>query len=228
MVKISLSIVTTPALNDNHRQECLALLLQELGNQFEYKLAINDPPTGHYFGVRAAWKMATGDYHIVLEDDVKICRNFKNAVEAIIEVQSNKIIQFGAVGSGYHWAEKEGCSFIAQQTMSWNWGLMMPTETVFDMLAFCEKQLKESEMKWWDDAVSLYCLMTGKQVFTALPNIVDHRAAHHSTVGNPKRLGKTERVSSCFVEEFNTGFNGVTMVGDSKNANHYLKYLKTI
>lgn len=152
------------ALRDRLRAEGLRTLLfvdtQHLGN------------SGN---AQQAWEALAGSFMggIVYEDDVRLCENFAAAADAALTARPAEVIAFFGALPILAEAQAQGYTWAAARTTAWNQCLYMPTRLAAAIVQTAEKCIQPS-CRWWDERLSVHCLLTGRSVFYTVPSLVEH------------------------------------------------------
>ncbi|RLU81311.1 hypothetical protein CTZ27_32720 [Streptomyces griseocarneus] len=186
--------------------ETLAALLAPLRARVALDPRPDGPPTT-LRAARAAWA-AIGDdatHHLVLQDDVVLCRDFTARVEAAVREHPDTPLAFYANwnswnGAATRAAALQGASWVPAVPGEWvpTLALLLPRRDVTALLDAVPGDGAEPEP---DDVVLARELgARGRQVLISVPHLVEH-VGRPSIVGND---GYGPRHSTCFADDVHT------------------------
>jgi hypothetical protein len=172
-MRISICILLHPA-----RKQYLEYLISKLGNVM---IAL-DTGTGLNENSKNAWSRysSDADFHLVLDDDSLICKNFYSELNRILEDDSFAYsLYWGeiplapeAYRKGYH----------EDLTLMFGNSICLPTKIIPQMLEFASQpHLKDMP---FDGRIARYLPLRNMPVRTPIPCLVDHRTETKSLVGN--------------------------------------------
>ena len=145
--------------------------------------------------------LAAGDtsHHLVLQDDVGLCRDFiasaLKAIEArpqnLIALYTNTAAVIRARAKRHAWIEKEG---ICGPAMIW------PRDSIGEFLDWQEKHIDPTFV--WDTVrVSIWLIKTAKQAFATVPSLTEHLGCGLSTLG----LNGRSKVAAWYIGHHRSG-----------------------
>lgn len=183
MSTLSASIMAHPS-----RELYVTDLLQQLDREVPVSWDINTPPSGakerRWKVGTAAWQMANGaDWHMVLQDDATVCRDFLAGMELALDripvdvgivqpfMGTKRAVGLQMVALADR-ARKSGASWISHRSMCWGVAICVRTETIPAMLEWCSLRTSLS----YDSRVGRYYRdVLGQRTWYTSPALVDHR-----------------------------------------------------
>lgn len=157
-------------------------------------------------------------HHLLLQDDVTVCKGFVKGLPRIIEAFPEDVISlFAMPRKGFskmdcRWGESEG---------TWGCGIVMPKTLISEFLEWEEKNVRP-EFKHDDSRISLWCVKTKRTVKVPFPNLVDHLTMK-STLGNS---WSKPRVSDNFLTSDIESIDWLDTEKTMKSINSYTQYNK--
>jgi hypothetical protein len=161
------------------RQEYLPYLTERLG---AVPVAM-DRGLGVWDTCRRAWEAATGDFHLVVQDDALIARDFRARALALLTERCAYSFYFGwrqrfeAVAPSYLAA-----GGVVLPRLHWGLAVCLPREHIEPMLAFGEASALDPKLD--DTRISRYLGSVGVPVRYPLPSLVDHRLTTSLVTGS--------------------------------------------
>lgn len=133
---------------------------------------------------RRAWETydPAADYHFVIQDDALVCRDLIAGLEkALDHVPAEAIVSpytgtrrpmSGIVENAVGEARAAGAAWIIMRALNWGVGIIAPTSSIDDMIAWADKQSYPN----YDRRVGrYYYLVTCWPVWSTWPTLIDHR-----------------------------------------------------
>lgn len=138
-------------------------------------------------------------HHLVLQDDIVVCRDFLAAVVAAIEARPDAPVAFFDMSRTIPDAMDKGVSWAVRRSLSSACALAMPTPMVLPAIRWCDYNT-DPKVKSYDARLSAYFLSVDQLIWYTVPSLVDHNDNGHSLIGHPVKLpsGK-KRVASAFI-----------------------------
>jgi len=164
-MKVSISIMAHPS-----RKELVDKLLKIIPNtpiSWDKKNNIWDT-------CKRAWKLydPNSDFHLVIQDDAILCKDFLKEIEKFpIEdrVYSLYIGNRPKFKRSLKKAKRKGYKFLIKKNIHHEIALMFPTKRIKEMLDYCDKFNPDT-----DKIINEYVLKNKLQVYTKVPNLVEH------------------------------------------------------
>ena len=187
MIKLSISVMAHPS-----RKEYFDYLRENLG---DIPFLIDEESMGTAWNCERAWKVydPSANYHIVIQDDAIICKDFKNkAVKLIEEVtkERSKIAFNFYYGTRARFrdeaseAMKRG--YIIKERPHWGLAICIPTSEIENMLKFWNTVSNPED----DERISQFLKSRNIPVYFPIPSYIDHRHELKSLVGDPGTMRK--------------------------------------
>tara|TARA_R110000824_G_scaffold303833_3_gene491676 strand:+ start:561 stop:1187 length:627 start_codon:yes stop_codon:yes gene_type:complete len=138
---------------------------------------------GCWWNAKRCWEygLETGaTHHLLLQDDVEVCRDFVTGVFDVIAAFPSEIISLfsfarkGFAGSAARWGEAEG---------PWGPAIVMEKSVIRDFLEWETTHIKP-DCRHDDTRISLFCAARRQTVKVPFPNLVEHEQALKSIQGN--------------------------------------------
>jgi hypothetical protein len=170
VTQLSISVMAHPS-----RERYFPYLMDKLGNP---PISV-DEGWGIWENCKRAWQLhdPTARYHVVIQDDALIARDFQRLAEQEIERRPGHAFSF-------YWGNKEDHREIAvkgephggvsRAWISWGVAICLPVRVIDNMINFCEK-LPQNLRRHDDTMISRYVQHVKIPVWYPLPSLVDHR-----------------------------------------------------
>lgn len=144
---------------------------------------------------RALEASGHASHHLVLQDDLALCRDFIRSVEEVIRARPNNLVAlytnaksvFTARDRGESWVEKAGASGPA---------VIWPKDLIDEFLLWQDTHI-DHKFQWDDVRVSMWLIKTSKQAFATVPSLTQHLACESSTLG----LNSPSKVAAWYIGE---------------------------
>ena len=197
MINLSIAIQHTPQRADR-RKWAQAMIEQLRKEDPSIPLAIiEDTQCEGCWPTYRRTLEAAGDasHHLVLQDDLGLCKNFINSVKEVIRVRPTNLIALytntsvvsEARARGEAWVEKLGVSGPA---------VIWPTELISEFLQWQDRHINPDFL--FDTVrVSMWLIKTSKKAFATVPSLTQHLGYDSSTMG----LNSPSKVATWFIEE---------------------------
>lgn len=179
------------------RAHLFAGLRKELG---DVPFAV-DHGRGLWDNFKAAWRLhdPTAKYHIVVQDDARLCRSFRARAQGFIKrVAAQRpygfCFYYGRHRRYLARAKENKTGVIYLEEMRWGVAMAMPVCLIEDMIAFGER---ERPKKAVDALLGRFLASRGIRVAYPIPSLVDHHSEEPSLVGNASDI---RRVAFRFID----------------------------
>lgn len=164
-MSLSISVMMHPS-----REEFLPYLTERLG---PVPVAM-DRGLGVWDTCRRAWEHASGDFHVVIQDDALVCRDFHRRARALLVDRTAYSFYFG-------WRERFAraapaylaAGGVTRPNLHWGLAVCLPKELIAPMIAFGEASTLGP--KYDDTRISRFLQSVNVPVRYPLPSLVDHR-----------------------------------------------------
>lgn len=133
---------------------------------------------------------AAGDasHHLVLQDDLGLCRDFIRSVEEVIRARPKNLIALytnaksvlTARCRGESWVEKSG---VSGPSVIW------PNDLIGEFLQWQDTHI-DRNFQWDTVRVSMWLIKTSKRAFATVPSLTQHLGCESSSLGlnNPVKV----------------------------------------
>ena len=120
-------------------------------------------------------------HHLVLQDDLKLCKDFIRSVKEVIRARPENVIAlytntrsvFTARDRGESWVERSGAAGPA---------VIWPTDLIAEFLQWQDRHI-DRNFPWDDVRVSMWLIKTSKRAFATVPSLTQHLGCGFSTLG---------------------------------------------
>jgi hypothetical protein len=197
MVDLSVAIQHTPHRED--RRKWAQAIIEQLRNENpDLPIAVIEDTQneGCWPTYRRALEAAVAaSHHLVLQDDLGLCRDFIPSVKEVIRVKPANLIAlytnatsvFTARERGESWIEKSGVSGPA---------VIWPTGLIGEFLQWQDAHIDHNFV--FDTVrVSMWLIKTSKRAFATVPSLTEHLGYESSTLG----LNSPSKVAAWFIGE---------------------------
>ncbi|HWO00090.1 MAG TPA: hypothetical protein VNS63_12570 [Blastocatellia bacterium] len=197
MTDLSIAIQHTPSRPD--RRKWVQAMIQQLRSEdasVPIALIQDAQLEGCWPTYRRALE-AAGDasHHLVLQDDLGLCRDFIQSVKEVIRARPTNLIAlysnagsvFTARDRGESWVEKAGA---CGPSVIW------PRELIAEFLQWQDIHIDRS-FAFDTVRVSMWLIKTSKKAFTTVPSLTQHLGSESSTLG----LNSPTKVATWYVGE---------------------------
>ena len=148
---------------------------------------------------------AAGDvsHHLVLQDDVGLCKDFIKSVEELIRVRPRDLIALYSASKVVLAARERGESWLERSTITGQ-AIIWPRDFISEFLSWQSNQIDQSCPS--DDVrVSIWLMKTSQKAFTTVPSLVEHLGWNSSTW--VKNRSTEALVAAWFIGEHRSGMN---------------------
>lgn len=130
---------------------------------------------------RALQAANDASHHLVLQDDLGLCRDFIGSVKEVIRARPRNLIAlytnanavFRARARGESWVEKSG---VCGPAMVW------PKDWISEFLEWQDAHI-DRNFAWDTVRVSMWLIKTSKKAFATVPSLTQHLGCGFSTLG---------------------------------------------
>lgn len=180
------------------RKNRIPYLRKMLGN---LDVSLDDGSLGLWGNSKKCWLSydKSADYHLVIQDDAVICKDFYERLESIIKKHNEEYVYclyFRLKSRKTHSEMNEAASSALKEKgfhfnrLQFAVALVIPTKIINDMIDYADN-LDPIKYKNTDDLrFSKYLNSINKKVFYPLPSLVDHSTEGESLAGNGHNLGR--------------------------------------
>ena len=138
---------------------------------------------------------AAGDtsHHLVLQDDLGLCRDFIGAVEEVIRARPDNLIALYTNAHSVYTARERGESWIEKAGASGP-SVIWPVELIGEFLQWQDMHINPNFL--WDTVrVSMWLIKTSKRAFATVPSLTQHLGWESSILG----LNGSHKVATWFI-----------------------------
>lgn len=142
---------------------------------------------GIWANCKRAWQLynPAADFHVVIQDDAIICKDFRKKAEAIL----------GSTDQAYnfYFGNRQAYRKLAQQGMkigylftrwpTWGVAICLPTKLIPEMIRYCDKMTSTHD----DTRIGHFLKSKGIKIYFPMPSLIDHRTGEHSLAGDPSK-----------------------------------------
>lgn len=165
---------------------------------------------GSWHGHKGAWLAchADSDFHLSLEDDVKVCKNFIPALEKVLTAVPDQVISLYATRTNYkksEWAMKRNYSWYCDAYGASGQAVVMPTRLIIEFLKWelkCPPAMPYEDSRLWG-----WMYETGRYTWNTVPQFIEHLAPTDSSLGG--FFNNEAKVAGCFAD--NIGIDPLTV-----------------
>ena len=201
MPNFTIAIQHTPGRADRRKwvQSMLAQLRSESRN-IPIALIEDIQHEGCWPTYRRALEAAgEASHHVVLQDDVELCKDFIESVEEVIRVRPGNLIAlytnaesvFAARALGESWIERAG---ICGPAMIW------PTHLIPEFLQWQDNHI-DINFEFDTVRVSMWLIKTSKRAFATVPSLTEHLGWGSSTMG----LNSSSKIAAWYIGSDQSG-----------------------
>lgn len=187
MIKLSISVMAHPS-----RKEYFNYLREKLG---DVPFLIDEESRGTAWNCERAWRAydPSADYHVVIQDDAIIGKDFKDKAMKLI----NEVInEHGKIAFNFYYgtrakfreeaAEALKRGYIIKERPHWGVAICLPTCEIENMLKFWNTVSNPQD----DKRISQFLKSRNIPVYFPIPSYIDHRHELTSLVGDPGTMRK--------------------------------------
>lgn len=195
MIGLSIAIQHTPHHPD--RRKWVQAMIGQLRNE-NPSVPIDIVEDTNFEGCWPTYRRAleaVGDvsHHLVLQDDLGLCRDFIRSVEEVIRARRNNLIALYTNSSSVSIARERGESWIEKSGVSGP-SVIWPRDLIAEFLRWQDKHISR-EFEWDTVRVSMWLIKTSKRAFATVPSLTEHLGCVSSTMG----LNNPAKVASWYV-----------------------------
>jgi hypothetical protein len=241
-VTVSYSIMAHPS-----REKFVSLLLEQIPSA-----SVHYDDTGDRWGNGRACIMARdkkADWHVVVQDDAVLCRDFTKQVEAALSVLDDGPVSFyipsaawkGSFGINAKQVIREA-RIKGRRWLKTNHGpsngvcIALPTRDIPTLIRWCDHHLLARNSKSFDRRLAYYYRgvfnRTDRRCYYSIPCLVDHRVERQNIVVQRNRVNHSGRVAACFErtveKEWNASVLEVKMTPRNMSEMDFYKYRREV
>jgi hypothetical protein len=176
------------------RAERLPALVAGLSGFSRPQVVTDVTSAGPWPTAKRAWRAvrAGATHHLVLQDDVLLCRDFAEAASRALAVKPDVPVCFYANRAAVDQARNAGGSWAMIADGCWGQAICLPVPLVDSFLAWEARRVRP-EFPHDDSRVSMWCVETGRPVWVTVPSLVEHDGHSDSLIGNRAPIPRVAR-----------------------------------
>ena len=183
MASLSIAIQHTPAYPE--RREWVRTMLRQLqeeGPDVPVRIIKDSKQHGCWPTYLRALKAASEtSHHLILQDDVALCRDFIDSVLEVIESRPRNMIALFTNSRLVYTARNRGEAWIEKTRVPCP-ALVWPRALIGEFIAWQSAHVAQ-EFPWDDARISMWIANTSHRAFATVPSLAQHLGAHASTLG---------------------------------------------
>jgi hypothetical protein len=195
-VRLSIAIMLHPK-----RREHVAKMQATLGAHRAVEV-VDEEFRGPWPTARRAWLAADPEstHHVVLQDDLLLCRDFARSVAKALTVKSAEAVSLYANRKIIAEARARGLAWAVIDDGVWGQAMVLPTPLIESFIAHTGATMRDDYPH--DDRRLMYFLAdTGRRVWCTAPSLVEHALPSDSLMGH----SNASRVARWFIGEHLSG-----------------------
>jgi hypothetical protein len=195
MVELSIAIQHTPSHAD--RRMWVQAMLNQLRSE-DTKIPITLIEDTEQQGCWPTYRRAleaAGDlsHHLVLQDDIGLCRDFIQSVKEVIRARPNNLITLYSNAENVLTARDRGESWI-EKPGAGGPSVVWPKHLIAEFLQWQDRHI-DPDFELDTVRVSMWLIKTSKKAFATVPSLTEHLGYQSSTLG----LNSSTKVATWYV-----------------------------
>jgi len=183
MTGLSIAIQHTPRHAD--RRKWAEAMLEQLRTE-DSKIPIAVIEDNQLEGCWPTYRRAleaAGDasHHLILQDDLELCRDFIGSVKQVIRARPNNLIALYTNSKAVSTARARGESWIEKSGVSGP-SVIWPVHLIGEFLEWQDIHV-DPAFQWDTVRVSMWLIKTCKRAFATVPSLTEHLGYMSSTMG---------------------------------------------
>ncbi|MCI0590081.1 MAG: hypothetical protein L0Y67_00485 [Gammaproteobacteria bacterium] len=183
MMDLSIAIQHTPHRAD--RRKWVRTMVAQLRKENpDIPLAVIEDThqEGCWPTYRRALEVACGtSHHLVLQDDLGLCRDFIGSVREVIRARPANLIALYTNSRSVFTARQRGESWVENASVAGQ-AVLWRNELIGEFIEWQSAHIA-SEFPWDDVRVSMWLIKTSKRAFATVPSLTQHLGCGFSTLG---------------------------------------------
>lgn len=143
--------------------------------------------------LRCLKAVSSASHHLVLQDDVTVCKDFLACVGEIIHVRPRSLISLYTSSRQVYAARRRGDSWIQDSSVA-GLALIWPRELIGEFIRWQEDHIAQA-FPGDDLRVSMWLIKTSKPIFATVPSLAQHLGSEASVLG----LNARSKVAACYI-----------------------------
>ncbi len=183
MTELSIAIQHAPHRADR-RKWVRTMVAQLRKENLDIPLAVieDSHQEGCWPTYRRALEAACGtSHHLVLQDDLGLCRDFIGSVKEVIRARPVNLIQLYTNSRSVFTARLRGESWVEKASVTGQ-AVIWPNELIGEFIEWQSAHIA-SDFPWDDVRVSMWLIKTSKRAFATAPSLTQHLGCGFSTLG---------------------------------------------
>ena len=183
MTELSIAIQHAPHRADR-RKWVRTMVAQLRKENLDIPLAVIEDThqEGCWPTYRRALEAACGtSHHLVLQDDLGLCRDFIGSVREVIRARPVNLIQLYTNSRSVFTARLRGESWVEKASVTGQ-AVIWPNELIGEFIEWQSAHIA-SDFPWDDVRVSMWLIKTSKRAFATVPSLTQHLGCGFSTLG---------------------------------------------
>lgn len=159
-------------------------LAKTLASQLKAEIICDVKGNGSWWGHRQAMLKYRGDYHLVLEDDVSLCKDFIEGLDQIVGLFPDNpvsLFNMATFTSINAHAQKLGINFVGTNGATGQ-AQLWPVPILKKFIMWCDRNVPEL-IPFEDTRLWLWLNQTRTSIYLTCPNLVEHLLPDHSSLG---------------------------------------------
>lgn len=136
---------------------------------------------------------SSASHHLVLQDDVTVCKDFLGCVGEVIQARPRNLISLYTGSPQVYGARQRGDSWIEDSSAAGP-AVIWPRESIREFIEWQERHIAEAFPS--DDLrVAMWLIKKSKPIFATVPSLAQHLGSEASVVG----LNARSKVAACYI-----------------------------
>ncbi len=180
MIRLSVALQHHPA-----RADRIAPILAGLEGFSRAQVVTDTQSAGVWPTAKRAWRAIRhgATHHLVLQDDVVLCRDFTQAATKALEARPDVPVCFYANRLAVDQARAQGSSWAVIADGAWGQAICLPVGLVEDFLAW-EARTVRPDFQPYDSRVAMWAVRTRRPFWCTVPSLVEHDGDKESLLGH--------------------------------------------
>lgn len=169
---------------------------RQLAKDINGKVIVDMVGNGSWWGHKMAMLNYSKPYHLILEDDVKLCQDFIEGVDLMCglfpdhPISLFNMLNFAALNRR---AQQLDIAFLGTNGATGQ-AQLWPTHVLKEFILWCDAHVPE-HVPYEDTRLWLWLKQTNNKIYLTCPNLVEHLCPNDSTLG----FKGNKRVSADFL-----------------------------
>lgn len=158
-------------------------------------LAVDANMEGPWASARRAWQMATGEHHLVVQEDAVLCQGFVGAAKMLLALRPGRVLSFYLATGATDLARQRKVHWVELRQILTGLAVAMPGELALEFVRWADER-EPSEPGWGphdDSRLQTFYRERGIRVLVPAPCLVQHDLSVRSTMGTGPKVGRNRR-----------------------------------